>query len=225
MNKSILSFLSFFVFAAFLSASPVSVSFVSGGNPEVIAYGADIGPYTLSVDGQITAAMCMDDFLEVGGSWTANQTAVNGLDFSNTYLGNSTFTIGGFTVTSGQIYSAEAYLFSLLTQPGADRANIQEAAWAIMNPNTLANIINTSNTQVENYLLLAASNYSTFDTSGFQILSQVNPGASLQQEFMIYSPLADAPEPATFALFGAGLFIAYTATRLARRNKLAATKS
>lgn len=223
MNKSILSF---FVFTALLSASPVSVNFVNGGNPEVVAYGGDVGPYTLSVDGQMTAAMCLDDFLETGGSWTANQTAVNGLDFSNTYLGNGSFDfsgVGGPTVTTGQIYSAEAYLFSLLTQPGADRANIQEAAWAIMDPNTLANIISTSNTQVENYLLLAASNYSTFDTRGFQILSQANFGDVLlpQQEFMIYSPSAAAPEPATFVLFGAGLFIACGATRLVRRNKLA----
>jgi PEP-CTERM motif-containing protein len=216
MKKSILSF---FLFGALLSAAPVSVSFVNGGNPIVNAYGAEVGPYTLSINGHNTPAMCMDDFYQTSGSWTANATSVTSADFSQTYLGNSTRNIAGYTLTSGQIYTAEAYLFSLITQPGADRGDIQEAAWAIMDPTTLQNVFTNSNTQVLQYLSLAASNYSTFNASGYQIISQVNPGRNPQQEFMTATP-----EPASFALIGAGLLIA-GAFRFSRRNKQAEVKS
>jgi hypothetical protein len=214
--------LPFFLFAGLLSASPVSVTFVNAGNPVVVGYGFDVGPYTLSVNGQNTLAMCMDDFYETSGSWTANQTAVSSSNLAGTYLGNATYNIGGYTLSSGQIYTAEAYLFSLLVKPGADRANIQEAAWAIMDPATLNTIFSTNNTQVENYLLLAATNYSSFDTTGYQILSQVNPGQHPQQEFMTFIPSTATPEPASIALFGAGL-IAVASTRLGRKKKSEAT--
>jgi hypothetical protein len=221
MNKSILSFL---LFSALLPAATVSVSFVNAGTPVVSGYGFDVGPYTLSVNGQNMAAMCMDDFNETSGSWIANETAVSGADFSGTYLGNGTHTVGGSTATSSQIYSAQAYLFSLITQSGADRADIQEAAWSIMDPTTLAKIYSTNNTAVENYLSLAASNSPTFNTSGYEILSQVNPGSTPQQEFMTYTPSTTTPEPATFALFGIGVF-ATGAFRLARRTRLVQTKA
>ncbi len=210
MKKSILSF---FLFGALLSAAPVSVSFVDAGNSVVWGYGFEVGPYTLNVNGQNTPAMCMDDFNETSGSWTANETSVSGSDFSGTYLGNTTLNIAGYTVTSGQIYTAEAYLFSLITTPNADRANIQEAAWAIMDPTTLNRILSGNNTQVEQYLSMAVDNYSSFDASGYQILSQVNPGSHPQQEF-----ITATPEPASFALLGAGLLAAGT-FRFARRNK------
>ncbi len=207
MKKAIFSL---FIFGAALSASPASVSFVSATS--------SIGPYTLSVNGVNTPAMCMDDFLRVSGSWKANVTAVSGADFSNTYLGNHTFNIEGYSLTSANVYGIEAYLFNQLIQKNTDRTDIQEAAWAVMDPNTMNSVVNTHNTAVINVLLQAANNYSSFNTSGYQILSEVNPGCNAEQEFMTQS--AATPEPASFALFAAGL-VAAGASRFLRRKKTA----
>ncbi len=92
-------------------------------------------------------------------------------------------------------------------KPGADRADIQEAAWAIMDP---ANY-NGKDTTVNNYLEAAYLNYSSFEGSGYSIISDVDKGC--KQEFIVASP-----EPATFALFGGGL-LAAGAARLLRRRK------
>ncbi len=211
MKKSILSFL---MFGAVLSAAPVSVTFVNPGNPLVVSNGVYVGPYTLTVNGVTTPAMCVDDFLEVhdGDKWSANETLVNSSNFSNTYLGNGGKTIEGTNYSSSDIYKAEAYLFSLITKPGADRSDIQEAAWAIMDTNTLNNVFNTNDTGVENYVYAAANNYSSFDASGYRIISQA--GVQCEQEFMV----ASAPEPASFALFGGALLLA-GAARFGRRRK------
>ena len=204
------SLFSLFLFGAVLSAAPVTVSFVSATS--------NIGPYTLSVNGKNVAAMCMDDFLNTSGSWTANETAVNGKTFSNTYLDNQSVYVEGKWLSSGNVYSMEAYLFNLLTQKNADRTDIQEAAWAIMDPFTLSHIFAKKDKAAENFLTSALTNYASFNTSGYEILSQVNPGCNPEQEFMIYS--SAAPEPASFALFGAGLLAAGIA-RFTRRNKQA----
>ncbi len=206
------TFLSFILFGAVLSAAPVNVTLQNAGNGAVDSTGRYyVGPYTLTLNGVSTPAMCVDDFIDnpLGASWQANETKANASDFSNTYLGNSGTTIEGLSFTSAQVYQAEAYLFSLITKPGADQADIQEAAWYIMDPtsNTYAN-----NNGVQNYLESAYYNSPNFDVSGYSIVSNLNKGAT--QEFMV----ANAPEPASFALFGAGLFVAGFA-RFARRKK------
>jgi len=207
MKKTIFSLL---IFGAILSASPIPVTFVSATS--------DIGPYTLNVNGQNVQAMCMDDFLHVSANetWNANVTAVNSTDFSNTYFGNQTVSAYGYTLTSANIYTMEAYLFSQITQPNADRTDIQQAAWAIMDQNTLNNVINSGNTAVENVLGQALANYSSFDASSYEILSDTTTGSDAAQEFMTQG--SAAPEPATFALFGLG-FVAAGATRFLRKKK------
>ncbi len=210
MKKTIFSL---FLFGAVLSASPVSVTFVSATS--------EIGPYTLSVNGKNVAAMCMDDFLHVSAnqSWKANVTAVNSSDFSNTYFGNNTKNEYGYSLTSANVYAMEGYLFSQIIKPNADRTHIQEAAWAIMDHATLTNVVNSGNTAVLAVLQQALTSYSSFDGSGYEILSQVNPGCNAPQEFMTQS--AAAPEPATFALLGLG-FVAAGATRFLRKKQLQA---
>lgn len=222
LKKSILSF---FLFGAILSAAPVQVTYLDPGHPAEAANGVYVGPYDLNVNGQTVQAMCMDDFLHVSGSWNANLTAVNGTDFSNTYVGHvlgndpHTFSIPGYgdiTFGAKDVYQAEAYLFSEIIEPGADRANLQEAAWAIMDPNTLLNVFNTNNTNVKNILFDTYNHYSSFDASGYQIVSDVR---GQEQEFMIDpTPASATPEPATIALMGGGLFAAGLA-RLFRRKK------
>jgi hypothetical protein len=207
MTKSILSL---FFFGAVLSASPVSVSFVSATS--------EIGPYVLSVAGHEVQAMCMDDFLGVGGNWQADLTAVNSSDFSNTYLGNKSVSFDGFTVTSGQAYGLEADLFSQLLRPNADRTDIQTAAWLIMDPQALNNVPSANAAAVERILCQTMSNYSSFSTSGYEIVSQVDSGWDPEQEFMIRTSVT--PEPASLALFGAGL-VAAGIFRFTSRNKKA----
>jgi len=157
-----------------------------------------------------------------GDQWKANKTAVTSSDFSGTYLGNDGKTILGQNYTSKQVYTAEAYLFSLITKPGADRANIQEAAWAIMDYSTLANVTNSNNTGVENYLEAAANNFASFDASGYSIISQTGPvDECSKQEFMV----ASTPEPGTIGLFGGGFFFAGIFRMFRRRKAALATEA
>lgn len=207
--------LSLFLFGAVLSAAPVNVTFVNAGTPVVYAYGADVGPYTLNINGKNVAAMCMDDFLYVSGTWSANETVANSSNLNNTYQGNTSKTILGHSYTGSQLYTAEAYLFSEITKSGADRGDIQEAAWAIMDSNTLASLVNSKNTNVLNFVSDAIGHSSSFNASGYTIVSQV--GAHNEQEFMI----ASAPEPSTYALFGSGI-LAVALSRLRRRKEVKA---
>ena len=212
-----LAILSLFFFGTLVSATPINVAFLNPGNPGVVSNGVFVGPYTLSLNGVTTPAMCMDDFLEVynNDTWTVNSTNAASKHLENTYLGNKGASILGYSYTSSQIYTAEAYLFSLITKPGADRIDIQEAAWAIMDPAAMANVFIRNNTGVEAYLTDAQNHYSTFDASGYSIISQTGRYSNAsKQEFMV----ASAPEPATFVLLGSGLFAAGAARFLRRRK-------
>jgi hypothetical protein len=208
MKKILLPFL---FCGAILSASTVSVSVQSADPivPVAAENGAPAGPYTLIVDGNSVLGMCMDDFRGVNGTWTANVTSLANPDLSNTVLGNSA-NVFGYPFNSTQMYSMEAYLFEQLIQPGADRADIQLAAWALMDPITLNNVVGSNNAAVENYLTEAFDNMSTIDTARFEILSDVG---GTNQEFM-----TSTPEPGSLALLGAGL-LAAGATRFLRRKK------
>jgi hypothetical protein len=208
----------FFLSSALLSAAPVGVAFLNAGTPAQVRGNDYVGPYTLGINGVATPAMCMDDFLEVynGDQWTANVTNAASSDYGKTYLGNGGMQIYGQQFSSSDIYHAEAYLFSLIVKPGADRSDIQEAAWAIMDTNTLNQVVQNNDTAVENYLYAAAENYKTFDASGYSIISQVGPYSNCsKQEFMV----ASTPEPGTFALLGAAFLIPGSARFFRRKRK------
>ena len=207
--------LSFCLFGAILSAGTVNVSFQSA-NPVVTVpteNGAWAGPYTLNVNGTSLLAMCMDDFRGVNGTWTANVTSLASSDLSKTVLGNSTTNIFGYQLTSSDMYKIEAVLFQQLIQPGADRANLQLAAWALMNPATLTKVVNSNNTIVENDLIAAYGNIATVNGANYAILSDVG---GRNQEFMI--GVTGVPEPSTFTLLAAALFAAGVSAFLRRKQ-------
>jgi hypothetical protein len=208
MKKAILSF---FIFgAAILSANTVSVKFVSA-NPVVTVpgEGGDAGPYTLSVNGQNVLGMCLDDFLNVSNNtWTANVTLANSSNLSNTILGNQTVSYNGHTLTSSQTYGMEAYLFSEIVQPNADRADLQLAAWSLMDSDTMYDVFHdhhSYDTTAQNDLLGAYNAIlnpnSGFNPANYEILTDTSKFGS--QEFIVASP-----EPSTYLLLGSGLLLA-----------------
>jgi PEP-CTERM motif-containing protein len=202
--------LPFFLFGAILSASTLSVQSADPIVRVAAEDGAPAGPYLLNFDGNSIVGMCMDDFRGADGTWTVNVTSLANPNLGNTMLGNSS-DVFGYQFTSTQMYSMEAYLFQEINKPGADRAGIQLAAWALMDPTTLNGVVGSNNTTVENYLYAAYDNLSTIDAGAFEILTDVN---GTHQEFM-----TSTPEPGSMALLGAGLF-AVGAAQFLRRKKL-----
>jgi hypothetical protein len=187
---------SFLLAAGLLCASPISttVKLVDAGHPLLDDGHYYVGPYDLLINGQTVAALCVDfsDHTSTGESWTAYLSQVGG-DISKTY--HSSF---------GVQYEEEAYLFSLITQPGADRIDIQHAAWAITGGYT-------ANSAAQHYVDLAAANYSTLNLAGYEIVSGINYD-NHEQEFLIHTA-PSAPEPASLGLFGLGLAGAFAARR------------
>jgi hypothetical protein len=188
---------SFLLAAGLLCASPITttVKLVDAGQPPLGDGHYYVGPYDLLINGQTVAALCIDfsDHTSLGTSWTAYLSDVGG-DISHTY--HPTF---------GVQYKEEAYLFSLITQAGADRIDIQHAAWAITGGFT-------ANSAAQHYIDLAVANYSTFNLAGYEIVSGIN-SANHQQEFLIHNNDPVAPEPASLGLFGLGLVGAFAARR------------
>ena len=220
MKKAIL--FSLLVGCSLASANTVQMSFVSA-NPVVVVPGMggdEAGPYTMNVNGQLVPAMCMDDFRGVSGTWTAWVTPIGSSDLSHTVLGsNLTLNEDGYSFTGVQAYEMEAYIFSEIVQPKADRANLQLAAWALMDPTTMSNVSQNKDVQKD---IAGAYNaitnpHSRFNSGGYEILSDIR---GTNQEFIVATP-----EPSMFFLMGAGLVFA-GAIRFSRRNKAAGeTKS
>ena len=214
-NKAILSL---FIFGSILSANTVTVSLNSVSNPVTVPYlGNDLaGPYTMNVNGNLVPAMCMDDFRGVSGTWSATLTPVNSTNLSNTVLGNNfTASVYGYAVTGGQLYDMEAYLFSEIIKPNADKADLQLAAWALLDSNTLNTVVSHNDSTVENDLSGAYSAVtnpnSGFNPGQYEILTDVS---GQNQEYIVATP-----EPSTCLLLGTGLMLAGLARFAKGRRK------
>jgi hypothetical protein len=181
-----------FLFAGLLAyAAPVNVTEVSVGNG--VSNGSYyVGPYMLSIDGGPgVASICVDPLHDSnpGDTWLANLTQLGSDNLSNTYQ-----------PAAGTQYEEAAYLFSLITQPGADQIGLQEAIWQIMAPTDPDSGIHTSATaaefigQAQNE---AQNNFAGFDPSQYMIVSAVD--SPLHQEFLTTNTV---PEPTTFSLLG-----------------------
>ena len=202
----------------------VTVKLVNAGNPVVKdSYGVDVGPYTLAVNGVDLLALCVDDqdWSSVGASWTATVTKLSGLNVSNTYNPSE--------LTE---YEETAVLYNLITKSGADRVDIQHAAWDIMdgqitNKTALnwaiwGGYISPSDGAIP-YIEDAISAYNTTNLNGFEILSDSTAGdCSREQEFLVYTPASTAtPEPGTYALLGLGLIALGGSRALYNKRKMA----
>ena len=197
------------------SATPIQVTLVDGGSPAIIAPSVTIdgstlnnvyiGPYTLGINGQDVAAMCIDFNIVsvVGTTYSANVTSVGSSNLSNTY-----------SPTEGQVYEEEAYLFSQIIGSSADRTAIQEAAWDIT-AYDITNVSYTSQIADNTYIDAALANYSPM--SGlYDVISDTTKGG--EQEFIV-DPSAVTPEPSSFVLLlGPALLTGAEAVRRKRLN-------
>lgn len=204
--------ISIFLFAgALLSASPVA-DLVNAGTP-LLASGNDyVGPYGLTLNGTLYAALCVDDkdWGSLNDPWNVNITSISSGNFSSTY--NS---------TKGQEYMEDAWIYSQITQPGADRIDLQHAAWDIMdlgitNSTQLSNDVSLHD-GAYNFISEALTDYRTMNFSGYEILSDCNKdGDGREQEFIICTP-----EPESLTLLGMGLLLAGVGIVRQRRKQIA----
>ncbi|MEP6715940.1 MAG: PEP-CTERM sorting domain-containing protein [Terriglobia bacterium] len=172
-----------------------------------------------------------DDFADHvtwGSSWTANLTAVNAADLSNTRYGSANNNTTYPTGTT--LYEEMAWLFTQQTAPGQTPANvdqIQEAVWIMTGaPGTTptgAGVANINNwiTAAQSYYLSDAnqtpSTYEVADYSRWTVVTDTEsagkPTGFGNQEFLSYATSGGftgngpgrVPEPASFLLFGGGL--------------------
>jgi len=206
------SILTFFMFGALLSAGPVTVTLVNAGKPVLHdSNGVDVGPYTLLLNRMDYAALCIDDkdWSHLNTPWSADLTIVGSSALSNTYHSSE-----------GTEYEEAAYLYSLITKPGADRIDIQHAAWDIID-NSITSSTSLAGLNLfsgdTSYINEARADYKSLDFADYRIVSSYDKNLGREQEFIIGGN-CDAPEPASFALLGAGLLMA-GASRVWRRRK------
>lgn len=179
----------FLLAATSLAASTITtVTLLDAGRPVVRDGRHSVGPYTLRIEGRTLSALCIDlpDQTGVGRSWNAYLNSF-GDDLAYTYHPADAVT-----------YAEEAYLYTRILQPGADRIAIQQAAWAL----TDSDIVPGADAM--RWMLRARQDFNEIDLKHFVIVSEV-PGRSCSraQEFVAEIPI---PEPALIGL-AAGLVL------------------
>jgi PEP-CTERM motif len=201
---------SFFLVGAIVSASPITVTLLNTGT--------SVSPYTLTVNGMNVAGLSVDDKngSNLFGNWPANVTSISSGVFTNTYH-----------PTEGIEYKEAAYLLSLLSQPKSDHLDIQHAAWDIID-NSITNSSQIAALELAGklsatdgalpYIYDALAGYQSFNFSEYEIVSSKTD--CYREEFIVDSN-CDAPEPASFALLGAGLLMAGASRAWLRRKQVA----
>ena len=200
----------FLLAGALLSASPVA-TLVSAGSPLLASNGDYVGPYGLTLDHNLYAALCVDDkdWGSLNDPWNVNVTLINSGNFNLTY-----------NPTKGQEYEEDAWILSQITQPGADRIDLQHAAWDIMDLGITTSTQLASDLSIHDgaysFISQALTGYASMNLSGYEILSDCNRGDGREQEFIICTP-----EPESFMLLGMGLLFAGIGSVRRRRKQLA----
>ena len=175
---------------AALGAAPLTqVTLINAGDPAQNDGKHFVGPYTLSLDGQNVPVLCIDfkDATRPGDRWNAHVTQL-GLDLGDTYH-----------PAELAEYEEEAYLYTLILEPHADRIDIQHAAWAITDPDYIANAA------AERWMAAAQEESRGVKWATFEIISEV-PGhaCSRKQEFITETLV---PEPCLINLISGSLAI------------------
>ena len=183
-----------------------------------------ISPYTMSINGITTAALCIDpddtSYLGPDNGWNAYVSNVNG-SLTHTYQ------------DSKKVYEEEAYIFSQITKPGISaqtQLDLQIADWTIADPgflnesdnepilkSLLAGLTNADYQAISTDVAAAAASEGYMNYSYYQIVSDSSDDKCRNQEFMIDA----TPEPATYALFGLAFLIAGAVRQFARRKAAA----
>lgn len=167
-------------------------------------YNVDVGPYTLSINGQNTPALSVDflDVSNVGDTWTAYTTPVDSSHLGTTYH-----------PSYGQEYEEDAYLLEQILHPGSDRVGLQVAAWDVI----AYGITNSSYKYLigdNSYIDAALANYDKINLTGFEIISDTVAGQ--EEEFLVTTP-----EPRSILLLLSGLLtcgLSYSLKRIGVRQ-------
>jgi hypothetical protein len=170
-------FVCLFAACATLFAAPLTrVALVDAGHPIMDDGSAYVGPYTLNLIGRNVPALCIDfaDKVGVGEQWVAYVSSLKG-SLADIYHPEKPLA-----------YEEEAYLYTLIMQPGADRVDLQHAAWSITDASYQANAA------AEHWVSQAQQDYNTIDLTKFVVISQA-PGqtGARSQEFVAMAPVAE----------------------------------
>jgi hypothetical protein len=170
-------FVCLFLAGAALFAAPLtSVTLINAGYP-LMNDGRDaVGPYTLSLTGGNVPALCIDfaDDAQIGERWSAYVSPLEG-SLADTYHPEQRVA-----------YEEEAYLYTLITEPAADRTDLQHAAWSLTDSEYVPDA------SAEHWVSQAQRDYKTIDFKKFVVISEA-PGdtGSRSQEFIAVSPVAE----------------------------------
>lgn len=186
--------------SAIAQATPLAqVKLIDSGSPLLSSGGTYVGPYKLKVNDRLLNVLCIDlaDESRPGAHWSAYLSSLPG-QLDQTYHPDEIIQ-----------YKEEAYLYSLIVQPGADRVALQGAAWAILDaaykPSRAAKV----------WMALAARNYADIDLNGFTIISDSQRHSEKRnQEFIT---MLDVPEPGLLSVL-VGLMLTTVALVGRRRN-------
>src|ERR1700733_4388270 len=210
MNGRFLKLLAMTALAsAALFGSTVTMSF---GNASSAFPDGSIGPYVASVGGITEFVYCDDDTHVVypNETWTATVTSLSAL----VTLGNNNIASGSSVLwksvpNAATLYQEAAWLVNEFTIQSADSSGIQNAIWDLFLQKSGTGST-TDKTTDAYWLLQASTNYTSLTAAQIAdtvILtpiagSQMPSSYGLPQEF-----ITTTPEPATFAIFGAGLIL------------------
>lgn len=202
--------------------------FLSGSG--VSAFGVSVGTYKAQLDGGKIDVWCVDflNHVSVGNQYTVNKT---GLGY-NPDLSKTRF---GYLSNSPQLYRQAAWLasqFATTSKTSSSWGALHAAIWHLMTPGLPA-VSSSMQTQVNNWLALAAANYTKYYYNNVYVLSDVaiarcaaaNPaggpwtGCGKQEHIMIDGELMVTPEPATMALLATGLVALGGVTAIRRRRQ------
>lgn len=180
-------------------ATPLTpVRLIDAGHPLESNGREYVGPYTLELNGHSLAVLCVDylDEAKPNDQWTAYLSPLTG-DFEHAYYPGDLIQ-----------YQEEAYLYTQIVQPGADRIALQAAAWAITDaafePSKAAAA----------WIARAEREYATVDLTGFAVISDAaGRFGARRQEFIAR---IDVPEPGLLSLL-TGLVL--VAVALVRRRR------